>query len=67
MNTAAPENPKALTFSTAPVGTAWRDVCDALSVLFTPALIAFLILLALGDRESAVHALDRTDRRSPAG
>jgi hypothetical protein len=48
MNTAAPENPEALAFSTAPVGTAWRDVCDALSVLFTPALIAFLILLAWG-------------------
>ena len=48
MNTAMPENPEALAFSTAPVGTAWRDVCDALAVLFTPALIAFLILLALG-------------------
>src|SRR5262249_12486910 len=44
MNTAAPQNPEAL--NTAAV-TAWRDVRDVLSVLFTPALIAFLVLLAL--------------------
>jgi hypothetical protein len=46
LNTATRESPEALALSTA-VGTAWRDVRDALSVLFTPALIAFLILLAL--------------------
>jgi hypothetical protein len=47
MNETAPDNFKALKLSTA-VGTAWRDVRDVLSVLFAPALIAFLILLALG-------------------
>jgi hypothetical protein len=46
MNSAAPETPEALAFSTA-VLSAWRDVRDALTALFTPALIAFLILLAL--------------------
>ena len=47
MNTAAPENPEAPKFSTAVV-TAWHDMRDVLRVLFTPALIVFLILLALG-------------------
>ncbi len=37
MNTASPENPKALVFL---VRTARRDVRDVLSVLFMPALTA---------------------------
>jgi hypothetical protein len=46
MNTGTPENAEELAVSTA-VQTAWRDVRDALAALFTPALISFLILLAL--------------------
>jgi hypothetical protein len=43
MNMATPRNPKALKSSVA----AWGDVRESLTWLFTPALIAFLILLAL--------------------
>lgn len=46
MKSSTPENPKALKISISIV-TAWRDMRDALSALFAPALIAFLILLAL--------------------
>jgi len=48
MKSSTPENPKALKISISIV-TAWRDARDALSALFAPALIAFLILLALCD------------------
>jgi hypothetical protein len=44
MNTAAPENPEKLATGARSV---WFDVRNVLSVLFTPALIAFIILLAL--------------------
>jgi hypothetical protein len=44
MNTAAPENPEKLATGARGV---WFDVRNVLSVLFTPALIAFIILLAL--------------------
>src|SRR5262249_43794688 len=45
-NTAAPEKPNALKISTSVV-TALRDTGYAVSQLFVPALIAFLIFLAL--------------------
>src|SRR5262245_36700237 len=44
VNTVTPKNPGALASAVA----AWSDVRDALSWLFRPALISFVILLALG-------------------
>ncbi len=46
MNIAKPNNPKKLEVSKSIVA-AWRETGDALSVLFAPATVAFLILLAL--------------------
>jgi hypothetical protein len=46
MNTTALKNPEPLRVSTS-ILTAWRDARDALIALFTPALFALLILLAM--------------------